>query len=186
VALIGQTPAQQVEQWHRKQSVLGTRHRSPSCGDDAREDASRPFGIAVGESIPGIWDFRLHYGSVSARRQGSRVHIRVFADDDTNLSYVKMEVAACANEILGSTGGICWSGQGNLPALPVFFRQITVVSSQRISPHMQRIRFRSDNLSRYANGGIHIRLLIPPSGREAVWPSIGPVDWLSGRMTRMR
>lgn len=119
------------------------------------------------------WDFRLHYGSVSARRQGGRIHLRVFADDDTNLSYVKMEVAAHASEILGSTSGIRWSGQDNMPALPVFFRQASVVSSQRLSPHMQRIRFYADNLDRYTSGGMHIRLLLPPAGRAPVWPTIG-------------
>jgi NADPH-dependent ferric siderophore reductase len=155
-------------------------HAAVTMLEKMHHDHSTPRS---GRASPGTWDFRLHYGSVSARRQGSRVHIRVFADDDTNLSYVKMEVAARANEMLGSTGGISWSGQDDLPALPVFFRQITVVSSQRISPHMQRIRFRSDNLARYASGGIHIRLLIPPSEREAVWPSIGPdglVVWPDG------
>lgn len=155
-------------------------HAAVALVERMHEDhsASGPDSVS-----PGSWDFPLHYGSVSAKLHGSRIHLRVFADDDTNLSYVKMEVAAHASEILGSTSGICWSGQDNMPSLPVFFRQIAVVSSHRISPHMQRIRFQADNLDRYASGGIHIRLLIPSAGRKPVWPAIGPdglIVWPTG------
>ena len=129
--------------------------------------------LGSADSRPGSWDFPLHYGSVSARLEHSRVRIRVFAEDDTNLSYVKMEVAAHAAELLGSTGGIHWSGQADTPQVPAFFREIRVVSSRKLSPHMQRIRFEAHDISRYATGGLHIRLLIPPAGRTPVWPTIG-------------
>src|SRR3546814_16529044 len=44
---------------------------------------------------------------------------------------------------------------------------------RRLSPHMQRIRFEARDIPRYATGGLHIRLLIPPAGRNPVWPTIG-------------
>src|SRR3546814_4721070 len=44
---------------------------------------------------------------------------------------------------------------------------------RRLSPHMQRIRFEARDIPRYATGGLHIRLLIPPAVRNPVWPTIG-------------
>lgn len=151
-------------------------HAAVSMIEKMREDHK---SLGRDRCAPGRWDFRLHYGAVSARLHDSGMHIRVFADDDTNLSYVKMEIAAHAAKILGTTSGIHWSGQDNMSAPPVFFREISVVSSWRVSPHMQRIRFRADNLARYAIGGLHIRILIPPAGRKPIWPTIAPDGMLS-------
>ena len=119
------------------------------------------------------WAFPLHYGMVSAVRENRRIRLRVLADDETRLAYVKMEVASHAAEILGSTGGIRWSGQDDIGTVPAFFREITVLSTERITPHLQRIRFAARDLGRYASGGLHIRLLLPPAEREPVWPTIG-------------
>src|SRR5690606_36373167 len=66
---------------------------------------------------------------------------------------------------------------------PAFFREITVVSSSRIAPHLHRVRFAGVDLERFAHGGLHIRLLLPPEGRSPVWPSLGAdglLAWPSG------
>jgi NADPH-dependent ferric siderophore reductase len=139
------------------------------------------FEIDTG--IANRWELRLHYGSLSATLDDESVLIQVAAQDETCLSYMKMTVAGHIAEHLGTTRGIHWQGDGSDAGMPVFFREITVMSSTRISAHMQRLRFAGRDLARFTHGGLHMRLLLPPRGRRPVWPSMG-VDgllvWPSG------
>jgi NADPH-dependent ferric siderophore reductase len=123
------------------------------------------------------WELRMYYGSLSATLEGDAMLVRVAASDETCLSYMKMTVAGHVAQHLGTTGGLRWQGDGIDAGTPVFFREIRVVSSRRISPHMQRLRFAGSDLDRFTHGGLHMRLLLPPQGRRPVWPSMG-VDGL--------
>ncbi|OHV84257.1 siderophore-interacting protein [Rhizobium sp. LCM 4573] len=155
--------------------------------DDAATAATRMHQdheeFLVSPAEENTWQFRLHYGSISMELRDRRLKIRVFAADETCLSYMKMDVAHHMQEYLGSTEGISWSGDGNTSTVPVFFREITVVSSERITPHMQRLRFSAENIARFAVGGFHVRILIPPQGRTPVWPTVsgdGLLNWPQG------
>ncbi|RUU02967.1 siderophore-interacting protein [Mesorhizobium sp. USDA-HM6] len=129
------------------------------------------------------WELRMHYGSLHAAFEDGGMSIRVAAQDETCLAYMKMIVAGHIAGQLGTTGGLRWQGDGNDAGTPVFFREITVQSSTRLSPHMQRVRFLGHDLGRFAHGGLHVRLLLPPAGRPPVWPSMGAdgmIVWPSG------
>lgn len=129
------------------------------------------------------WEFRMHYGSLSAAFDDAGVLVRVAAEDETCLSYMKMIFAGHVAQQLGTTGGLRWQGDGSDAGTPVFFREITVQSSTRLSPHMQRVRFSGRDLGRFAHGGLHVRLLLPPAGRNPVWPTMGAdglIIWPSG------
>lgn len=139
------------------------------------------FEIETG--VADRWELRLHYGSLSATLEGDAMLVRVAATDETCLSYMKMTVAGHVAEHLGTTRGIHWQGDGVDAGTPVFFREITVVSSTRISAHMQRLRFAGKDLGRFTHGGLHMRLLLPPLGRRLVWPTMGVdglIVWPSG------
>lgn len=138
---------------------------------------------AVETGVEHQWEYNTYYGSLSAMLEGRTVSIRVSAEDETCLSYMKMAVAGHIAEFLGTTRGLRWNGDGAETGTPVFFREIMVQSSTRISPHMQRIRFTGDNLARFASGGLHVRLLLPPKDRKPVWPTVGSdglIVWPSG------
>lgn len=139
------------------------------------------FEIASG--VADQWEFRMHYGSLSATLDDESVLIRVAAEDETCLAYMKMAVAGHVSTHFGTTKGIRWQGDGSDAGTPVFFREITVMSSVRISPHMQRVRFAGNDLGRFAHGGLHVRLLLPPRGRRPIWPLTGAdglLVWPSG------
>ena len=119
------------------------------------------------------WELRLHYGSLIATLEDGGMLVRVAAIDETCLSYMKMTVAGHVAEHLGTASGLRWQGDGSDAGTPVFFREITVMSSTPISPHMHRLRFAGTDLGRFTHGGLHMRLLLPPRGRQPVWPSIG-------------
>ncbi|OWK19132.1 hypothetical protein AJ88_48920 [Mesorhizobium amorphae CCBAU 01583] len=91
----------------------------------------------IDTGIADQWEFRMHYGSLNATLDDGSVLIRVAAEDETCLSYMKMTVAGHFSEHLGTTNGIRWQGDGSDAGTPVFFREIRVVSATRISPHMQ-------------------------------------------------
>lgn len=129
------------------------------------------------------WELRLHYGSLSATLEDDGMLIRVAAMDETCLSYMKMTVAGHVAEHLGTASGVRWQGDGVDAGTPVFFREITVLASTRISAHMQRLRFTGRDLGRFTHGGLHMRLLLPPHGRRPVWPTMGAdglLVWPSG------
>ena len=137
----------------------------------------------IDTGIADQWEFRMHYGSLNATLDDGSVLIRVAAEDETCLSYMKMTVAGHFSEHLGTTNGIRWQGDGSDAGTPVFFREIRVMSATRISPHMQRVRFSGKDLGRFAHGGLHVRLLLPPRGGQPVWPSMGSdglLVWPSG------
>lgn len=133
---------------------------------------------------PGGWTMRSVYGSVSAVVAGKSARIRVAAPDETCLSYMKMSVAEHMEEYLGEAPQLRWSGDGIERGIPVFFREVTVLSSARVAPFMQRVRFSCPNLQRFTHGGFHMRLLLPPAGRKPVWPTIAPngaMAWPGGQ-----
>lgn len=157
-----------------------------------RNDAIRPVmdrlraehsECEVDTGVDDQWELRMHYGSLHAAFEDEGALIRVAAQDETCLSYMKMIVAGHIAGQLGTTGGLRWQGDGHDAGTPVFFREITVVSSTRLSPHMQRVRLSGHDLGRFAHGGLHVRLLLPAAGRQPVWPTMGAdgmIVWPSG------
>ncbi|UJW76948.1 DUF2218 domain-containing protein [Rhizobium sp. SL42] len=57
--------------------------------------------------------------------------------------------------------------------VPPTLREITVVRAETITPHMRRLTVTCDDVTSYLEGGLHVRLLMPPKNRTPVWPSIG-------------
>jgi NADPH-dependent ferric siderophore reductase len=67
-----------------------------------------------------------------------------------------------------------WTGDGADVRDLAHFREMRVVSAHRLTPRMQRVRLAGLDLARFATGGLHVRLAIPPEGRVPVWPHAGP------------
>lgn len=131
----------------------------------------RDYEIDTG--LADVWEFRTHYGSLTATLALHSALIKVFAEDETCLSYMKMAVASHLAEHLGTTKGLRWHGDGSDSGTPVFFRELRVISALQVSPHLRRIRFSGHDLHRFTHRGLHVRLLLPPSGRQPVWPHMG-------------
>lgn len=80
------------------------------------------------------------------------------------------EFAAC------DSTAIRWEGDQPAFERPPAFRVLTVVSAQHLTPHMRRLRFRAEDLARYAdNENLHCKLLLPQPGvTQPEWPTLGP------------
>ena len=60
---------------------------------------------------------------------------------------------------------------------------MTVESVERLSPGFTRVTLRGPEAARFAQGGLHFRLLLPPKARPPVWPRIcasGRTIWPDG------
>lgn len=126
----------------------------------------------------------LRYGEVMIDVLPDRLAITALAEDDILLSYVKMAVAEhLATHPTGGTHKLEWQGVATETANPPFFQTIEVVSSTLVTPRMKRITFEGASFRSYTSGGLHVRLLFPPAGRQAVWPSVsaeGRIVWPDG------
>jgi NADPH-dependent ferric siderophore reductase len=130
----------------------------------------------------GVWTFQTPYGVVDGFEDQSGLAVRITAPDETFLAYLKMGIVNHAARLFGDVS-IGWTGDGSTASQPAFFRELTVLETRRLGPHMQRVRFAGRDLARFAHGGLHVRLLFPPAGRLPIWPSVvlsGALVWPSG------
>lgn len=108
--------------------------------------------------------------------QGDTLRVEIVAPTHELLFDARMmahhhlaEFAACARD------SIQWDGDQPAFERPPAFRILTVISTHDITPHLRRLRFRADNLARYANDeNLHCKLLIPQPGvTQPEWPTLG-------------
>jgi NADPH-dependent ferric siderophore reductase len=129
----------------------------------------------------------LRYGQATFTIEPERIAITAEAEDDIRLSYVKMAVAEhWAAHPRGQDAAIAWDDVTGITETPVFFQRIKVVASRRITPNMRRVTFQGSDFSRFAEGGLHVRLLFPPVDRVPVWPALGVdgrIVWPEGEQT---
>ncbi len=54
-----------------------------------------------------------------------------------------------------------------------YFREVVVRSAHNVTPRMRRVTVACPDTHNYETGGMHVGVLIPPSGRAPVWPYLG-------------
>jgi len=123
----------------------------------------------------GSWGrIRIAFGTAVLRAQEGTLALEAEAEDATALAFLKQ---ALAERLLAPGGGerprLAWTGEGAGGGVPPYFREMRVAASRRLTPAMQRLTLRGPELARFAHGGLHARLLIPPRGRAPRWPLLG-------------
>lgn len=138
---------------------------------------------AVEAGGPLAWRFRLPYGELAARMRGEILEATVTAPDDTSLCYMRMMLVGHLAEYLGEAPEVGWRGHGSRLVTPPFLREIEVLESFDLTPAMRRVVFAGKDLARFAEMGLHVRLLFPPLERAPVWPVLnagGSLVWPAG------
>ncbi len=77
---------------------------------------------------------------------------------------------------------LSWTDPRPVARLPNL-HEVTVVSSEDVTPRMRRVKFTCDDLAPFIGGDMHVRLLVPPKGRAPVWPGLGDdgrIAWPKG------
>jgi NADPH-dependent ferric siderophore reductase len=116
-------------------------------------------------------------GLARMRAGASGLSVVIDAPDLASLQELKRAIASHVVEFApaGTVAAISWTGDGAAPSLPPDFRILTVTAIRDLTPHMRRIRFRGEDLARYASlEALHVRLFLPPDGvGEPAWPMLG-------------
>lgn len=130
----------------------------------------------------------VHGGALARIRFGEgRATIALEADDAAGHGVAKGIVAYYVQSVFGpACPPLVWTGDGAGTTELPHFREMRVVGAETISPNMRRVHLSGERLERFVSGGLHVRLLFPPEGREPVWPTAGPAAlpiWPEGEDT---
>ncbi|MDB5551751.1 MAG: side tail fiber protein, partial [Rhizobium sp.] len=111
----------------------------------------------------------------SLREHASGLLVTLKAQDEGALSSLKGLFASQLVALSQDKPTIVWTGDGTDACVFPNFREMTVRKIIDVTPHMRRITLAGHDLARFAIGGMHLQLLIPPDGLEKPeWPTPGP------------
>lgn len=115
-----------------------------------------------------------YYGAAVVEADASTLSFHVESPNPSHLSVMKSTIAEHLHAF-GDGEALAFTWQGDEAAASVipYFREMTVVSSAPLSPRMCRVILKGD-AAFYDADSYHIRVLVPPKGREPVWPWASP------------
>jgi NADPH-dependent ferric siderophore reductase len=122
-------------------------------------------------------------GSADIALSRNRLDIRLRCPTAAMLFTVRSMVAEHLFELsAGNRFDLTWA-DGPQAAIVPDFRETTVVRAENITPHVRRITVSTEDAKHFLDGGLHVRLLIPPKDRAPVWPHTEPdgrIHWPKG------
>jgi NADPH-dependent ferric siderophore reductase len=122
-------------------------------------------------------------GSADIALSPNRLDIKLRCPTASMLFTVRSMVAEHLFELSGGEGlDLRWADGPQTKTIPDF-REATLVSARNITPRMRRVTLAVDDTAHFADGGLHLRILIPPAGRAPVWPQAEPngrIGWPKG------
>ncbi|HEV7336120.1 MAG TPA: siderophore-interacting protein [Bosea sp. (in: a-proteobacteria)] len=123
-------------------------------------------------------------GSVALTAAADALAIRIDASSQHALFALR---AALAERLLSLSQddrpSLLWAGAGAAEREIPSFKAVSVARAGNITPSMRRVTLVCDDISHFERDGMHVSVLIPPSGRMPVWPRVGEdgrVIWPAG------
>lgn len=114
------------------------------------------------------------FGTAEVEDCGRCLRICAAGRDEASLAFVKLAMAEHLLNMSDERPSIVWSGDGSAGAPLPYFREMRVRSAVQLTPRMRRLTLAGDDLARFAQGGLHVRLLIPKDrGGIPKWPVTG-------------
>lgn len=124
------------------------------------------------------------FGAVGLTLEADALAIAATSPNESYLFVVKSSIAEHLVEFAdGETIALDWQGDAVDETRIPYFREVVVRGARDITPAMRRVTVACDDPGHFTSGGLHVRVLIPPRGREPVWPSVGSdsrVIWPTG------
>lgn len=127
--------------------------------------------------------FTSYYGTTEVRAGAAHLAFDIASPYEERLFVLKSVISEHLHGFAeGETLDFSWEGHGDDSATIPYFREMTVVRSEPVSPRMQRVILTGD-AAYYDADNFHIRVLVPPKGRPPVWPTAaidGRTIWPKG------
>lgn len=120
-------------------------------------------------------------GRLSATARAGGVALEIAAGDERGL-YRLQQVALMVLDRAGPGIRPVWSRQWTGQRPPSLI-EARLAGIRQISPRFRRVRLESADFGRWGPGALHFRFLLPPVGREPVWPQVddsGRTQWPAG------
>lgn len=115
------------------------------------------------------------FGYATLVPETGALRIEAGGTNDTALYVVKMSVSEHVFLLAGEeVAAFTWSGDGSDELRIPFFREMTVRRVCNVTPLMRRVTLTGEDVAHFETGGLHVRVLIPPAGREPRWPKAAP------------
>jgi len=167
---------------------MGNNPPVTACRSHARLRVRRPEAIiaAICKDLMGHCPPSLEgQGRVRIPFRGGAAELSLLADcllmtaeaaELAGLDHIKDVLAGqlMDREIPGAAD-LVWQGWDGAGRRPASFRQMRVSRVAQITPRMRRITLEGAKLERFAEGDLHLRMLLPPPGMTVPeWPVIGP------------
>lgn len=125
---------------------------------------------------------RSHGGTASMRLHEAELLIDLACSSQDALEIARTSIAEHMFYFAGTDPlDLAWSKPAarGMPNL----HHVTVAGVEDITPRMRRVTFSCADVTPFIGGGMHVRVLVPPKGRDPVWPSYradGRVAWPEG------
>ncbi|RWN33607.1 siderophore-interacting protein [Mesorhizobium sp.] len=146
-----------------------------SCPQDIMKRLCAHFADHGDVAVDGACS-RIDTAFGSASMEACQSCLKVFAEgkDETSLAYVKLSIAEhLLHFAAAESPSIVWQGDGAAGQPLPYFREMRVVRTADVTPHMRRLTLAGSDLGRFATGGLHVRLLLPRDGAAPAWPVTG-------------
>jgi NADPH-dependent ferric siderophore reductase len=124
------------------------------------------------------------YGAARIRLREPRLLIDLACPSEAALQVARNSIAEHMFFFAGADPlELVWSRTDALAKLPNL-HEVTVVGAEEITPHMRRVRLSCADVAPFVGGDMHVRILVPPRGRQPVWPGYrrdGRIAWPEGQ-----
>lgn len=127
--------------------------------------------------------FKTEVGTADLMLEDDSLKIEVVTDSAKMLQLSRTMLAEHLYYLAGNDQlALSWSDP---PAqkTPANLHEVQVTSTEEVTPHMLRVKFTCEDVTPFVGGNIHVRLLVPPQGRDPVWPVVGDdgrIKWPEG------
>lgn len=122
-------------------------------------------------------------GTADIRLQGGNLMIELDCPTEETLQMSRNMIAEHLFYFAGEDPfDLTWSEPAP-PTRLANIHEVTVVSAEDVTPRMRRVKFTCADVTPFVGGDMHVRLLVPPKGRQPVWPGLrddGRVAWPEG------
>lgn len=123
------------------------------------------------------------FGTVSIRRDNTQLLIDISCPSELSLEMTRTSLAEHMFYFAGEDPlELSWAEPVSDTRLPNI-HEVIVASVENVTPYMRRVKFACADVTPFIGGDIHVRILVPPKGRQPVWPGYradGRVAWPEG------